>query len=102
MTHPTGLLDDVIHQRVRLGIMAVLAEADEAEFTFLKQQLDLTDGNLNRHLQVLEDARYVSRRRRKQAGRPKTWIRATKAGRSALNEHLETLQRLIDQTKGAT
>lgn len=102
MTHPIGLLDDVIHQRVRLGIMAVLSEADEAEFTFLKEQLNLTDGNLNRHLQVLEEAGYVSRRRRKRAGRPTTWIRATKAGRSALAKHLETLQRLIDQTKGTT
>jgi DNA-binding MarR family transcriptional regulator len=102
MTHPSGLLDDVIHQRVRLGIMAVLAEADEAEFTFLKQQLDLTDGNLNRHLQVLEDAGYVGRRRRRSGSRSRTWIHATRTGRSALAEHLETLQRLIDQTKGTT
>jgi DNA-binding MarR family transcriptional regulator len=100
MTHPSGLLDDVIHQRVRLGIMAVLAEADEAEFTFLKDQLDLTDGNLNRHLQVLEDAGHIARRRSRSAGRPRTWIRATKSGRVALADHLETLQRLIDQTKG--
>jgi DNA-binding MarR family transcriptional regulator len=100
MTHPSGLLDDVIHQRVRLGIMVVLAEADEAEFTFLKDQLDLTDGNLNRHLQVLEDAGYIARRRGRSAGRPRTWIRATRSGQTALADHLETLQRLIDQTKG--
>jgi len=100
MTHPAGLLDDVIHQRVRLGIMAVLAEADEAEFTFLKTQLDLTDGNLNRHLQVLEDAGYIARRRSRLGGRVKTWIRATSAGAAALSKHLSTLQRLIDQTKG--
>lgn len=102
MTHPSGLLDDVIHQRVRLGIMAILSEADEAEFTFLREELGLTDGNLNRHLQVLEDAGYVSRRRRRQSGRSRTWMRATKAGHSALDDHLETLQRLIDQTKGMT
>ena len=102
MTHPSGLLDDVIHQRVRLGIMAVLAEADEAEFTFLKEQLGLTDGNLNRHLQVLEEVGYVGRRRQRSGGRARTWIRATKAGHSALTDHLETLQRLIDQTKGTT
>lgn len=100
MTHPSGLLDDVIHQRVRLGIMAVLAEADEAEFTFLKEQLELTDGNLNRHLQVLEQAGYIARRRSRLGGRPRTWIRATKKGSSALVRHLATLQRLIDQAKG--
>lgn len=100
MTHPTEQLDDVIHQRVRLGIMAVLTEADEAEFTFLKEQLDLTDGNLNRHLQVLEEAGYIARRRASRSGRVKTWMRATPEGRVAFSSHLATLQLLIDQTKG--
>ena len=100
MSHPTEQLDDVIHQRVRLGIMAVLTEADEAEFTFLKEQLDLTDGNLNRHLQVLEEAGYIARRRVSRSGRNKTWMRATPEGRKALSGHLATLQLLIDQTKG--
>lgn len=102
MTHPTEQLDEVIHQRVRLGIMAVLTEADEAEFTFLKEQLDLTDGNLNRHLQVLEQAGYIARRRSDRSGRAKTWMRATPQGRAALSNHLATLQLLIDQTKGMT
>ncbi len=102
MTHPTEQLDEVIHQRVRLGIMAVLTEADEAEFTFLKQQLDLTDGNLNRHLLVLEQAGYIARRRASRSGRAKTWMRATPTGRAAFADHLATLQILIDQTKGVS
>ena len=100
MTHPTGKIDDVIHQRVRLGIMAVLSVADEAEFSYLKDQLDLTDGNLNRHLAVLEEATYVARRRTTDSGRGRTWIRATAKGRKALETHLATLQRVIDITKG--
>jgi DNA-binding transcriptional ArsR family regulator len=44
---------------VRLGILAVLAEADQADFGYLKETLELSDGNLSRHLRVLEEAGYV-------------------------------------------
>ena len=49
MTHPSRSLDEVIHQKNRLGILAVLAEADFVDFGYLKEVLDLTDGNLSRH-----------------------------------------------------
>ena len=48
--HPALGLDDVVHQRTRLGILAVLAEATEADFIYLRKVLGLTDGNLGRHL----------------------------------------------------
>jgi hypothetical protein len=50
--HPATVLDDVIHQRSRLGIIVVLAEAGGADFTYLRDTLGLTDGNLGRHIQV--------------------------------------------------
>ena len=59
MTHPALQLDDVVHQRVRLGILAVLAEAKRADFGFLRDALDLSDGNLSRHIQVLEEAAHL-------------------------------------------
>ncbi len=99
--HPSTLLDDTIHQRVRLGILAVLAEADSADFTFLKERLGLTDGNLSRHLQVLEEAGFISIEKSFEGKRPKTWIHATRRGRRAFDEHLATLQTLIDMAKGA-
>jgi DNA-binding MarR family transcriptional regulator len=95
--HPSQLLDDTVHQRVRLGILAVLAEADQADFAFLKETLDLSDGNLSRHLRVLEDAGFVSIEKGYENRRPHTWVHATKSGRKALSGHLAALQQLIDK-----
>ena len=95
--HPSQLLDETVHQRVRLGILAVLAEADQADFGFLKETLDLSDGNLSRHLRVLEDAGYVRIEKGYENRRPRTWVNATKQGRRALSAHLTALQELIDQ-----
>ena len=93
--HPSQRLDDVVHQRVRLGILAVLAEADRADFAYLKEQLGLTDGNLSRHLQVLDEAGYVKIDKTFEGRRPRTWIGATKAGRSAFAAELAALRDLI-------
>ena len=100
MTHPSQLLDDVVHQRVRLGILTVLSEADAVDFGYLKDTLDLTDGNLSRHLSVLEDADLVEIRKGFEGKRPRTWVKATKQGRATLAEYLATLQALIDRAKG--
>lgn len=95
--HPSQLLDDTIHQKVRLGILAVLAEADQADFGFLKDALDLSDGNLSRHLRVLEEAGYVRIEKGYEGRRPRTWVNATRRGRRAFSKHLAALQQLIDQ-----
>ena len=60
VTHPAQRLDDTVHQRVRLGILAVLSEASRADFGFLRDTLGLTDGNLSRHIAVLEQAGLVA------------------------------------------
>ena len=93
--HPSQRLDDTVHQRVRLGILAVLAEADQADFAFLKDALSLTDGNLSRHVQVLEEAGYVHVDKTFVGRRPRTWISATKAGRAAFASELAALRELI-------
>jgi DNA-binding MarR family transcriptional regulator len=100
--HPTSQLDDTVHQRVRLGLLAVLTEADSAEFTYLRERLDLTDGNLSRHLHVLEQAGYVSIEKVTEGRRSRTWIHATRQGRRAFAEHLDRLQALIDMAGGNT
>ena len=94
-SHPTQRLDDTVHQRVRLGILAVLAEADQADFGFLKDALNLTDGNLSRHVQVLEQAGFIEVRKTFEGRRPRTWISATKAGRAAFASEVAALRELI-------
>ena len=57
--HPIHELDDDVHQRVRLGILAALTGLTRADFAHLKRELALTDGNLGRHLEVLGEAGFV-------------------------------------------
>jgi DNA-binding MarR family transcriptional regulator len=100
MSHPSLRLDDTVHQRVRLGILAVLGEADRADFSYLRDALDLSDGNLSRHLQVLEEAGLVKVEKEFEGRRPRTWLSATRKGREALASELKALRDLIDQVNG--
>lgn len=91
-------LDSLIHQRTRLRIMAALASLDEDEqvdFTFLRDLLELTDGNLSVHLQRLEDAGYVAIEKTFVDRRPKTQVRLTEEGRAAFAAYVDTLEQII-------
>ncbi|HRH20784.1 MAG TPA: transcriptional regulator [Brevundimonas sp.] len=89
-------IDEVIHGRVRLGIMAFLAGADSAEFSTLKAKLQLTDGNLSVHLRKLEDAGYVEVIKQFVGRKPQTQARITKAGRAAFTRYLQAMSALVD------
>lgn len=93
--HPVQELDDVVHQRVRLGILAVLREADKVEFGYLRDLLSLTDGNLSRHLQTLEEAGYVDVEKGYQGRRPRTWVTISRSGSHALDRELRVLRALV-------
>jgi plasmid maintenance system killer protein len=58
--HPANGLDDIVHQRVRLGILAIAHEARRVEFSYLRTNLELSAGNLSQHLGVLENARLIT------------------------------------------
>jgi DNA-binding MarR family transcriptional regulator len=92
---PTNGLDDVVHQRHRLGILTITAEADKAEFGYLREALGLTAGNLSRHLTVLEDAGLVQVEKGYKGRRPRTWVGITGRGRSALAAELDVLAGLV-------
>jgi DNA-binding MarR family transcriptional regulator len=93
--HPTQALDDVVHHRTRLGILAVLREVDEAEFGYVRDALDLTDGNLSRHLRTLEGAGHVEIRKGYQGKRPRTWVHLTPTGARALDQEVTALRELV-------
>lgn len=95
LPHPAVHLDDTVHQRVRLGLLSILAEVEHAEFTYLRQLLELSDGNLNRHLSVLAEAGFVGSRRVAAGRRARTWVSITPAGREALRAELAELRRIV-------
>ena len=90
-------IDEVIHGRVRLGIMAYLSGADTAEFNELKMRLQVTDGNLSVHLRKLEDAGFVEVLKSFQGRRPLTRARLTEPGRKAFVDYLDAMARLVEQ-----
>jgi DNA-binding MarR family transcriptional regulator len=97
--HPSNGLDDVVHQRVRLGILAIAHEARRVEFGFLRTTLDLTAGNLGQHLTVLEKAELVDIEKGYEGKRPRTWVSLTPAGESALRQEITHLKQLIQQVE---
>lgn len=96
-----GQIDDVIHGRLRLGVMAYLANAEVADFNELKATLEVTQGNLSVQLRKLEEAGYVEIEKGFLGRRPRTRVRLTEAGRSAFAAYLEALGRLIGQAPAA-
>jgi DNA-binding MarR family transcriptional regulator len=99
--HPTNGLDETVHQRHRLGILTIAAEAESADFGYLKQVLDLTAGNLSRHLTVLEDAGLVQVSKGYEGRRPRTWVKITAEGRAALSAEIAALTELVRRHDGA-
>jgi DNA-binding MarR family transcriptional regulator len=93
--HPVNGLDDVVHQRVRLGILTIAHQARHVEFGFLRTTLELTAGNLGQHLTVLEKAGLITVEKGYEGRRPRTWINLTPTGHQALQDEVTYLKRLI-------
>ncbi|MEU5566813.1 transcriptional regulator [Micromonospora musae] len=98
-THPVSGLDEVVHQRVRLGILTIAHEARRVEFGYLRTQLDLTAGNLSKHLSVLETAGLIDVEKGYEGRRGRTWITLTAAGGTALAEEIKRLKLLITRVE---
>jgi DNA-binding transcriptional ArsR family regulator len=79
----------------RSRALAVIAEAQRAEFGYLREALGLTPGNLSRHLTVLEEAGLVTVEKGYAGRRPRTWVRITRQGRAALAAELAALAELL-------
>ena len=91
-------IDEVIHGRLRLGVMAYLSGVETAEFNELKRRLSATDGNLSVHLRKLEDAGYVAIEKGYAGKKPLTTVTLTEAGRAAFIAYLDAMYRLVRPT----
>ena len=94
--HLREQLDEVIHQPVRFSITAALAAADELEFSFVRDLVDISDSALSKQATVLEAAGYVHIRKGYVGKRPRTWLSLTAAGRAAYERHLTALRAIAD------
>lgn len=92
-------LDNLIHERIRLGIVSALAASDSMTFNELKELLRTTDGNLSVHARRLEEADYISCNKSFDGRIPRTEYRLTPSGRRALEKYLAHMEALIDSSR---
>ncbi len=92
-------LDRVIHEKVRLAIMSLLAASLQLSFTEMRDTLNMTDGNLTAHMRTLQEAGYVSVTKAFQGGRPLTTYSLTAQGRKAFATYINLLEQIVQQTK---
>lgn len=88
-------LDDVIHSRIRLAVMSILAGVEAAEFTYLRDRTGATDGNLGAHMKKLEEAGYVAVEKRFEDRKPVTRYSLTAEGREAFRRYVDRLETMI-------
>ncbi len=94
-------LDQVIHERLRLGIVSALAVNDTLSFADLKRLLNTTDGNLSVHARKLEDAGYLECKKFFHGRTPRTEYSLTSAGKKALEKYLEQMEGIIRGTRNS-
>lgn len=97
-TNPTEL-DQLIHGRVRLGIVSALAVHEALSFTELKELLETSDGNLSAHARRLEEGEYLICEKSFEGRVPHTEYRLTERGRRALSQYLDHMEALIERVR---
>jgi DNA-binding transcriptional ArsR family regulator len=88
-------LDPLIHAPTRLAILSILIGVEQANFTYLKEAINTTDGNLSTHLTKLETAGLVAIRKAFMGKKPQTLCSITKKGKQALNKYLDQLEKIV-------
>ena len=100
--NPYAALERVYHEPSRLSIMSALAATNEGKtFNELKQECELTDGNLSRHLKALEDIRAVRIKKSFVGSKPRTTVLLTAAGRESFLNYLNTLEEVLKKAAEA-
>ncbi len=94
-------LNPVIHGKLRLALLSLLATVEEAEFTWLRTKTGATDGNLGAQLGKLEEAGYVAVDKKFVQRKPQSNYRLTELGRNALAEYVQALKTLLGEAMEA-
>jgi len=89
-------IDRTIHEPGRLLILIYLYSVEKADFTFLKMQTGMTQGNLSSHLQKLESAGYITTEKRFRNKRPLTLLKITDRGREAFRSYVDEMHRYFN------
>lgn len=95
MFNPIKKISKVFESRVRLGIMSILLVNESADFNSLKEDLEITDGNLASHLKALETEEMISVSKKFVGRKPNTSFSCTEKGRIEFMSHLDALEKLI-------
>jgi DNA-binding MarR family transcriptional regulator len=88
-------IDDIIHSRIRTAIMALLISVEEAEFTYIREKINATDGNLSVHLKKLEEHDYINVEKKFVERKPVSLYKITPTGRKAFEEYIKMLESII-------
>lgn len=91
-------INKIIHEPARLMIISLLYVIEEADFTWIKGQTGLTDGNLSSHLSKLENAGYVIVEKRFKNKKPNTLLKLSEGGRRAFEEYRKKLTQILGST----
>jgi DNA-binding MarR family transcriptional regulator len=92
-------MDELLLSKIRLAVIGQLVNAQWVTFSDLQRSIDATNGNLGAHIAKLVEAGYIKEEKRFADRRPQSRYQLTKAGRTALVEHVAALQALVDNTK---
>ena len=88
-------LDNLLHSRIRLAIVSILTNYEEVEFTYLRDSIGATDGNMNTHLKKLEDAKYIGVRKIFVERKPRTFYSLTDEVNIAFRDYVSQIERFI-------
>ncbi len=92
-------LDPIIHSPTRLAILSVLISVENANFTFLKESIKTTDGNLSTHLSKLEESGYITIKKMFKGKKPQTTCTITLKGREAFENYLDQLEMIVQMQR---
>ena len=95
-SHPRHGLDEVIHAPIRFSIVATLSAVERAEFSYVRDTVEITDSALSKQVSVLEQAGYVKVKKGHVGKRPRTWLSLSAPGRDAYAAHLAALTEIAN------